>query len=233
VISRNLYFAAKGQLSLEPPKADGPAQVDAYVSDPAHPVPYRPRPVEPTYNPGELGGSRWSTWLLEDQRFVEGRPDVLTWETEPLQNDTVIAGDIVAHLFASTSGTDSDWVVKLIDVYPETYPKDPKMSGYQLMIANEILRGRYRNSFTKPEAVPANQVIEYAIDLHTANHAFLKGHRIMVQVQSTWFPLYDRNPQKFVSNIFLASDSDYVAATQKVFRSSRYPSHVTIPAIGQ
>ena len=107
------------------------------------------------------------------------------------------------------------------------------MSGYQLMIANEILRGRYRNSFTKPEAVPANQVIEYAIDLHTANHAFLKGHRIMVQVQSTWFPLYDRNPQKFVSNIFLASDSDYVAATQKVFRSSRYPSHVTIPAIRQ
>jgi putative CocE/NonD family hydrolase len=231
VVSRNLYFHAKSQLSFEPPPANGPAQVDDYVSDPAHPVPYRARPIEPTYNPADLGGSRWSTWLLEDQRFVEGRPDVLTWETEPLQNDTVIAGDIVAHLFASTSGTDSDWVVKLIDVYPETYPKDPKMSGYQLMIANEILRGRYRNSFTKPEAIPANQVIEYAIDLHTSNHAFLKGHRIMVQVQSTWFPLYDRNPQKFVDNIFLARDSDYVAATQKVFRSSRYPSHVTIPTL--
>jgi putative CocE/NonD family hydrolase len=156
---------------------------------------------------------------------------VPTWETEPLQDDTVIAGDLVAHLFASTSGTDSDWIVKLIDVYPETYPKDPKMSGYQLMIADEILRGRYRKSFTKPEPIPANQVIEYNVDLDTSNHAFLKGHRIMVQVQSSWFPVYDRNPQKFVDNIFLARDSDYIAATQKVFRSSRYPSHVTIPTV--
>jgi putative CocE/NonD family hydrolase len=229
VNSRNLYFGANGKLSFEPPTSISDSQFDEYVSDPAHPVPYRPRPVEPTYNPAELGGSRWSTWLTEDQRFVENRPDVLTWETEPLQHDTVIAGDIVAHLFASTSGTDSDWVVKLIDVYPENYPKDTKMSGYQLMIANEILRGRYRKSFTKPAAIPANQVVEYTIDLHTSNHAFLKGHRIMVQVQSTWFPLYDRNPQKFVDNIFLARDSDYVSATQRVFRSSRYPSHVTIP----
>jgi putative CocE/NonD family hydrolase len=231
VDSRNLYFTANGKLSNDPPAATTASQFDEYVSDPARPVPYRPRPIEPTYNPADLGGSRWSTWLLEDQRFVEGRPDVLTWETEPLQNDTVIAGDIVAHLFASTSGTDSDWVVKLIDVYPESYPKDTKMNGYQLMIADEILRGRYRNSFTKPEAIPANQVVEYTIDLHTNNHAFLKGHRIMVQVQSTWFPLYDRNPQKFVDNIFLARDSDYVTATQKVFRSPRYPSHVTIPAM--
>ena len=230
IVARNLYFGANGKLSNEPPAATA-SQFDEYVSDPAHPVPYRPRPIEPTYNPANLGGSRWSTWLLEDQRFVESRPDVLTWETEPLQNDTVIAGDIVAHLFASTSGTDSDWVVKLIDVYPESYPKDTKMSGYQLMIADEILRGRYRNSFTKPEAIPANQVVEYTIDLHTSNHAFLKGHRIMVQVQSTWFPLYDRNPQKFVDNIFLARDSDYVTATQKVFRSPRYPSHVTIPTL--
>jgi len=231
VDSRNLYFGANGKLSYEAPTAATASQFDEYVSDPARPVPYRPRPIEPTYNPADLGGSRWSTWLLEDQRFVEGRPDVLTWETEPLQNDTVIAGDIVAHLFASTSGTDSDWVVKLIDVYPESYPKDTKMNGYQLMIADEILRGRYRNSFTKPEAIPANQVVEYTIDLHTNNHAFLKGHRIMVQVQSTWFPLYDRNPQKFTDNIFLARDSDYVTATQKVFRTSRYPSHVTIPAM--
>ena len=144
---------------------------------------------------------------------------------------SVVSALIDSRVFASTSGTDSDWVVKLIDVYPETYPKDPKMSGYQLMVANEILRGRYRNSFTRPEPIPANQVVEYTIDLHTSNHAFLKGHRIMVQVQSTWFPLYDRNPQKFVDNIFMARDSDYVAATQKVFRSSRYPSHVTIPTI--
>lgn len=230
VMQRNLYFRANRQLSFDAPTAAA-AQFDSYVSDPAHPVPYRQRPVEPTYNPADQGGSRWSTWLVEDQRFVENRPDVLTWETEPLREATVIAGDVVAHLFASTSGTDSDWVVKLIDVYPESYPKDPKMGGYQLMIADEILRGRFRNSFTKPEPIPANQVIEYTIDLHTNNHAFLQGHRIMVQVQSTWFPLYDRNPQKFVPNIFLASNSDYVAATQRIFRSSRYPSHVAVSVL--
>ena len=230
VTQRSLYFHANGRLSYDAPSTAQP-QFDSYVSDPAHPVPYRPRPVEPTYNPADQGGSRWSTWLLEDQRFVENRPDVLTWETEPLTQDTAIAGDIVAHLFASTSGTDSDWVVKLIDVYPESYPKDPKMGGYELMIADEILRGRFRRSFAKPEPIPANQVIEYAIDLHTNDHAFLKDHRIMVQVQSTWFPLYDRNPQKFVPNIFLARESDYLPTTQRIFRSSRYPSHVTIPVL--
>ena len=230
VTQRNLYFRANGQLSYDAPSTPQP-QFDSYVSDPEHPVPYRERPVEPTYNPANQGGSRWSTWLLEDQRFVENRPDVLTWETEPLTQDTAIAGDIVAHLFASTSGTDSDWVVKLIDVYPESHPKDPKMAGYELMIADEILRGRFRRSFSKPEPIPANQVIEYAIDLHTNDHVFLKDHRIMVQVQSTWFPLYDRNPQKFVPNIFLARDSDYLPTTQRIFRSSRYPSHVTIPVL--
>ena len=230
VTQRSLYFHANGRLSYDAPSTAQP-QFDSYVSDPAHPVPYRPRPVEPTYNPADQGGSRWSTWLLEDQRFVENRPDVLTWETEPLTQDTAIAGDIVAHLFASTSGTDSDWVVKLIDVYPESYPKDPKMGGYELMIADEILRGRFRRSFSKPEPIPANQVIEYAIDLHTNDHVFLKDHRIMVQVQSTWFPLYDRNPQKFVPNIFLARDSDYLPTTQRIFRSSRYPSHVTMPVL--
>ena len=143
----------------------------------------------------------------------------------------MIAGDFVANLFASTTGTDSDWVVKLIDVYPEDYPKDLKMGGYQLMIADEILRGRFRNSFTRPEPIPANEVIEYKIDLHTNNHAFLKGHRIMVQIHSTWFPVYDRNPQKFVPNIFLARDSDYVTATQRIFRTSRYPSHVVLPIV--
>jgi putative CocE/NonD family hydrolase len=226
VTLRNLYFHADGQLSFDSPKGAQP-QFDSYVSDPAHPVPYRGRPVEPLFG----GGSRWPTWLVEDQRQVDNRADVLTWETEPLAEDTVIAGDIVAHLFASTTGTDSDWVVKLIDVYPEDYPKDPKMGGYELMIADEILRGRFRNSFSKPEPIPANQVVEYAIDLHTNNHAFLKGHRIMVQVHSTWFPVYDRNPQKFVPNIFLARDSDYVSATQRIFRTSRYPSHVVLPVI--
>ena len=148
-----------------------------------------------------------------------------------LVNASQIAGDIVAHLFASTTGTDSDWVVKVIDVYPEDYPPDPKMAGFELMIADEILRGRFRNSFIKPEPIPANQVVPYTIDLHTNNHAFLKGHRIMVQVHSTWFPVYDRNPQKYVPNIFLARDSDYIPATQKVFGNSRYPSHVTIPTV--
>ncbi|HZI49261.1 MAG TPA: CocE/NonD family hydrolase [Pyrinomonadaceae bacterium] len=228
VTQRNLYFQANRQLSFDPPKGAQP-QFDAYVSDPAHPVPYRQRPVEPLFG----GASRWPTWLVEDQRQVDNRSDVLTWETEPLTEDTVIAGDIVAHLFASTSGTDSDWVVKLIDVYPEEYPKDIKMGGYELMIADEILRGRFRNSFTKPEPIPANQVVPYTIDLHTNNHAFLKGHRIMVQVHSTWFPVYDRNPQKFVPNIFMARDSDYLSATQRIFRSSRYPSHVTVSVLTQ
>jgi hypothetical protein len=228
VTERKLYVREEGKLSFDPPVGSS-EQFDGYISDPAHPVPYRPRPIEPTYNSGDLGGSRWSTWLLEDQRFVANRPDVLTWETDALNEDTVIAGDIMAHLFASTSGTDSDWVVKLIDVYPESYPKDPKMGGYQLMIADEILRGRFRNSFTKPDPIPANQIIEYAIDLHTNSHAFLQGHRIMVQVQSSWFPLYDRNPQKFVPNIFLAKESDFQPATQRVFRSGRNASYVTLP----
>jgi putative CocE/NonD family hydrolase len=229
IAQRNLYFREKQQLSFDPSQEKAQQQFDSYVSDPAHPVPYRPRPIEPTYNPSDLGGSRWSTWLVEDQRFVENRPDVLTWETDPLKEDTIVTGDIAAHLFASTSGTDSDWIVKLIDVYPESYPKNPKMSGYELMIADEILRGRFLHGFVKPLPITANQVNEYVIDLHTNDHAFLRGHRIMVQVQSTWFPLYDRNPQRFVDNIFLARDSDYLAATQRVFRSRRYPSHITFP----
>jgi putative CocE/NonD family hydrolase len=225
VAKRNLYLNAGKQLSFGRPKGAA-EQFDSYVSDPAKPVPYRKQPIDPTF-----GGSRWPTWLLEDQRFIEGRPDVLTFVTEPLTEDVHVAGDIAARLFASTTGTDSDWVVKLIDVYPENYPKDPKMAGYQLMIADEIFRGRFRNSFTKPEPIAANKVVEYNIDLHTNDHAFLKGHRIMVQVQSTWFPIYDRNPQKFVPNIFLAQDSDYIPATQRVYRSSRYPSSVTIPVL--
>ncbi len=230
VAERNLYFHGDGRLSFDAPRTEGPREFDSYVSDPAHPVPYRSRPVEPTYNPSAKGGSRWYTWLLEDQRFVHRRPDVLSWETETLTEDVVLSGRIVAHLFSSTTGTDSDWVVKLIDVYPEEYPKDAKMGGYQLMVANEILRGRFRKSFERPEPVAPNQVNEYVIDLHTADHRFLKGHKIMVQVQSTWFPLYDRNPQKFVPNIYKAKDADYQAATQRVFRSRRFPSRVTIQA---
>ena len=164
--------------------------------------------------------------LIEDQRFVHLRPDVLSWSTEPLKNSLVVAGDVVAHLLASTSGTDSDWIVKLIDVYPEN---DEKLPGYQLMIDSEVYRARFRNSFEKPEALRPNQPYEYAIDIHATDHEFRPGHRVMVQVQSSWFPLIDRNPQKFVENIYAAKASDYQAATQKIFRSSKYASYVELP----
>jgi len=196
------------------------------VSDPAHPVPYRNRPVDMTY-PNDHPGS-WYTWLVQDQRFVDERPDVLTWQTGELADDVTVAGRVTAKLFASTSGSDSDWVVKLIDVYPENMAADWKLSGYELMIADEIFRGRFRNSFERPEAIKANEVTAFGIDLHTANHVFKKGHRIMVQVQITWFPLYDRNPQKFVANIFEAKDGDYQKATQRIYRSKRFPSSVEI-----
>jgi len=222
---KNLYLQASGRLSWDLPAEDGD-RFDSYISDPAHPVPYRHRPISPTY-PG--GG--WPSWLVEDQRFVDNRPDVLTWETEPLQEDVKIAGDIVAQIFASTSGTDSDWVVKLIDVYPESYPEDASLAGYELMVADEILRARFRDSFEHPAALVANQPTAYRIDLHTNDHAFLRGHRIMVQVQSTWFPLYDRNPQTFVENIFNARQSDYRVASQRVYRSKTQPSHVVLPVV--
>jgi putative CocE/NonD family hydrolase len=166
---------------------------------------------------------------VEDQRFVEGRPDVLSWETAPLSSDLTVTGDIVAHLFASTTGTDSDWVVKLIDVYPEEYPAESTMGGYELMIADEVFRGRFRQSFEKPEPITPSRVAEYVIDLHTNDHCFLRGHRVMVQVQSTWFPLIDRNPQKFVPNIFRATEADYQAATQQVYRSREFPSAIELP----
>jgi hypothetical protein len=224
--TRNLYFHADGRLSFDAPMQDGESQHDSYVSDPKHPVPYRPRPIQPTYHPK---GSDWRLWLTMDQRFVHNRPDVLSWETDALTEDLTISGQIIAKLFASTSGGDSDWVVKLIDVYPDDWPRDPRMGGYQLMVASEILRGRYRRSFEKPEPVKPNEVNEYNVDIRWADHTFKKGHRLMVQVQSTWFPLYDRNPQKYVENIFKATDADYLAATQRIFRSKQFPSHIALP----
>ena len=223
---RKLYFREAGALSFDSPRQEGKPEFDSYVSDPARPVPYRQRPIEPTYP-----GPGWPVWLLEDQRFVHLRPDVLSWETETLNEDVVVAGDIVARLYASTSGSDSDWIVKLIDVYPEKFPADPKMGGYQLMIASEVLRGRFRRGFEKPEPVASNRVNEYTIDLHSNNHAFLKGHRIMAQVQSTWFPLIDRNPQKYVSNIFKATEADFRKATQRIYRSRALPSHIDLPIL--
>jgi uncharacterized protein len=201
---------------------------DEFISDPAHPVPYRHRPIQPTYFPG---GSKWSTWLVEDQRFVDDRADVLSWETAPLDADVSIAGEVVAHLFASTTGSDADWVVKLIDVYPENNPDNWDLAGFQLMVSNEVFRGRYRTSYEKPLAIEPNKVLEYTWSLHTQNYTFKKGHRMMVQVQSTWFPIIDRNPQTFVTNIFEAKEADFKAATHRVYRTPQYPSRVEVPVV--
>ena len=223
--ARKLYFHPKGALSFDPPRgtADGSA-FDQYVSDPAHPVPYRRRPIEETYS---KSGSGWYTWLSQDQRFVDDRPDVLTWRTEPLTEDVTIAGDVNAHLFASTSGGDADWVAKLIDVYPDSMP-EAKMGGYELMVAADIMRGRYRTSNSTPRPIAPNRVAEYTVDMEQQLYTFRRGHRIMVQVQSTWFPLYDRNPQTFVPNIFKAKPTDFRAQTHRIWRTVARPSHVSV-----
>jgi putative CocE/NonD family hydrolase len=225
---QHLYFGADHSLSFSAPKEEGSAQFDSYLSDPHHPVPYRNRPIQATYFPG---GSDWSTWLVEDQRFIDQRSDVLSWESKTLETDLTIAGDVIAHIFASTTGSDADWVVKLIDVYPEQLPTNWKMAGFQLMVSNEVFRGRYRKSFEKPEAITPGEVFEYPFSLHTQNYTFLKGHRLMVQVQSSWFPIIDRNPQTFVSNIFEAKETDFRSATQHIYRSAQYPSHVSISVV--
>jgi uncharacterized protein len=222
---RHLYFGANGALSFAAPTDT--AGSDWFVSDPAHPVPYRPRPVERTY----ARGSRWRRWETEDQRFVDGRPDVLTWQTPPLTADVTLAGNVDAHLFASTTGTDADWAVKLIDVYPDTVPGRPEMGGYELMVTGDIMRGRYRGGWDKPAAIPRNQTLPYTVDLHQQAYTFKRGHRIMVQVQSTWFPLYDRNPQTFVPNIFGAPAAAYRAQVHRVFRTRRFPSNVEIDVV--
>jgi putative CocE/NonD family hydrolase len=222
-----LYFGADGELSLAPGTSE--TAFDAFVSDPAHPVPYRNRPIQLTYHPR---GSDWSTWLVEDQRFVHGRPDVLSWETGPLTADLTVAGDITARLFASTTGRDADWVVKLIDVYPDSNPSlSPRMGGYQLMVAGDILRGRYRRGWDRPMPLAPNRVVEFTVDLHQQAYTFLKGHRIMVQVQSSWFPVYDRNPQTWVVNIFEARPEHFRAQTHRVYRTPRWSSHVEIPVL--
>jgi putative CocE/NonD family hydrolase len=226
--TRSLYFRANGKLSFDPPAAADGSTNDSYVSDPANPVPYRPRPIEPTYYPK---GSGWYTWLLEDQRFVQQRPDVLSWETEPLTEDVVVAGEITARLFASTTGQDADWVVKLIDVYPEKNEPDFKLGGYELMVANDVFRGRFWKSFEHPVALVPNAVTPFAIDLHTQSYRFQKGHRIMVQVQSTWFPIIDRNPQTWVPNIFMAKESDFKAQTHRVWRTPAQASRVDIQTV--
>ena len=228
VQSRNLYFHSNGKLSFDAPQTSSRDSLDAYVSDPAHPVPYRARPIPPTYYPG---GSGWPTWLVTDQRFVDDRPDVLSWETDVLQEDVTIAGEVLAKLFASTTGSDADFIMKLIDVYPEEGNTEAKMNGWQLMVSNEVFRGRYREGYTRSVPIKPDSVLPFSWSLHTQNYTFKKGHRIMVQVQSTWFPLIDRNPQTFVPNIFNARASDFKAATMRVHRNSRYPSSIVIPVV--
>ena len=186
----------------------GNGPVAIYIADPADPIPYRHRPVQSTYG----NGSKWRTWLVEDQRFVDGRKDLAEFKGNVLDKDVTVTGDVVADIFASTTGTDADWIVKLIDVAPD---------GQQTMIVDEIFRGRYRKSFEKPEPIEANKVEEYKWSLHGADHTFLKGHRMMVEVQSSWFPLYDRNPQTYVENIMSAPASAYQKATVKIYGGSR------------
>lgn len=234
VSPRSFFFRERGALSTEPPArvtaAAAARQFDSYISDPNKPVPYRARPIQATYDPR---GSTWSTWLTEDQRFVHNRPDVLSYDTGVLDDDLTIAGDVSVTISVATTGSDADWIVKLIDVYPDTGMQEPRMNGYQFMVANEVFRGRFLKSFERPAPLVPGQVTEVTIDLHTQAYTFRKGHRVMVQVQSTWFPLIDRNPQTFVPNIFEAKDSDFTIATHRVFRSADHPSRIVLPVVSR
>jgi putative CocE/NonD family hydrolase len=219
-----LFLQENFGLGFDLPQSNA-AAADTYVSDPAKPVPYLQRPVH-------MGDSdRWKTWLVQDQRFVADRTDVLTYQTPVLTAPVRLAGAPIADLWAATTGTDEDWVVKLIDVYPDEVPDQVEMGGYQLAISMDIFRGRYRESFEHPAATPANTPREYRFALPTVDHTFLPGHRIMVQIQSTWFPLYDRNPQTYVNNIFFAKPTDYRKATQTIFRSQTRASSVHLPVV--
>jgi uncharacterized protein len=227
--SKPLYLTAGFGLTFAAPAehdAKSPAAYDEYVSDPAKPVPYVPRPV--SFADREV----WRRWLVMDQRAVDGRPDVLSYVTPVLTEAVRISGVPVVNLVASTSGTDSDWVVKLIDVYPDVVPSQPELGGYELGIAMDIFRGRYRESFENPKAIASNTPLKFKFTLPMANHVFLPGHRIMVQVQSSWFPLYDRNPQRFVANIFFAKPEDYVKTTQRIYHAGGEESYIELPVAG-
>jgi putative CocE/NonD family hydrolase len=221
----SLHLVGDGKLSW----SDAPAPAKAsYVSDPANPVPYRQRPIQPTYSEG----SQWFTWLTEDQRFVTDRRDVAVWKLPVLKKDMVLTGEVVADIFASTSGTDNDMVVKLIDQYPDDDTvTDAKMRGYQLMTNEEIFRGRYLDGFDKPTALQPGSVHEYKYSLHDVDHVFKAGHTVLVEVQSTWFPLYDRNPQTFVPNIMTAKPSDYKPATITIYSDAQHDSTLQVPLV--
>ncbi|SRR5579859_2540418 len=234
VHTQKLYLQSGGGLRLGA-AADssvgsraGTADFDAYVADPAKPVPYISRPI---HIGSEDGRMSWQTWLVSDQRNVASRTDVLSFSTPVLTEPVKISGEPIANLIASTTGSDGDFVVKLIDVYPDEMGREPAMGGYQLMVSADILRGRYRESFSNPKPIPADQRQVFRFALPTANHVFLPGHRIMVQVQSSWFPLYDRNPQTYVENIFFAKPGDYRKATVKIFDGGAATSFVELPVV--
>jgi putative CocE/NonD family hydrolase len=222
-VHQRLYLQPGGNLDFALPGSSG---FDSYVSDPAKPVPYLPRPI---HIGGEEGAAAWQTWLVTDQRDAAARTDVLSFSTPVLKEPVKISGQPIANLIASTSGTDGDFVVKLIDVYPDEVGREPKMGGYQLMVSADIFRGRYRESFSNPKPIPADKAEVFRFALPTANHVFLPGHHIMVQVQSSWFPLYDRNPQTYVDNIFFAKAGDYKKATIKVFEGRPNASFLDLP----
>jgi putative CocE/NonD family hydrolase len=226
-VTKSLYLEAGLKLAFTPP-ASNDAAFDEYISDPAKPVPFRARPIQPIgYDPPLT----WADWLVDDQREASGRTDVLVFTSDVLTAPVHITGQPIANLVASTSGSDSDWVVKLIDVYPDEVADHPNLGGYQLMIAADIFRGRYRESFAAPKAIAAGQPLTYRFALPPANHVFLPGHRIMVQVQSSWFPLYDRNPQTFVPSIFWAKPGDYQKATQRIYHAPGEASSIELPIV--
>jgi uncharacterized protein len=225
--ARNLYLLPGGALNFTPPATAGKDQFDEYVSDPAKPVPYRARPTLSQ----SARDSTWEGWLTDDQRPASSRPDVLVYETEPLKEPVRVAGEPVAQLFASTTGTDSDWVVKIIDVWPAETPDHPTFGGYQQMLSADILRGRYREDPANPRPIASGKTLQYRLRLPNVSHTFLPGHRIMVQIQSSWFPLYDRNPQKFVPNIMYAQPADYTKATQRIWHTPQAASAIEFPVI--
>jgi hypothetical protein len=225
--STALYLNAGLKLSFAAPKA-GDSAFDEYVSDPGKPVPFRARPIQPI---GYSNGLTWAQWLVDDQREQSGRPDVVSFVSEVLSEPLKISGQPVANLVASTSGSDSDWVVKVIDVYPDEVAGQPGMGGYQLMVSADIFRGRYRESLETAKPIIPDKALLYRFNLPTANHVFLPGHRVMVQVQSSWFPLYDRNPQTFVQNIFWAKPENYRKATQRIYHAPGQASFIEMPVV--
>ena len=222
-----LYLNPDLKTSFTPPRGSD-SQFEEYISDPAKPVPFRARPIQPT---GYDTCAQWPCWLVDDQREASGRPDVLAFTSDVLTTPVKISGQPIVNLITSTSGTDSDWVVKVIDVYPDEVAGDAKMGGYQLAVSMDIFRARYRESLETPKPIKANEPLLYHWLLPTANHVFLPGHRIMVQIQSSWFPLYDRNPQTFVPNIFWAKPADYRKATQRVYHAPGQASMIELPVV--